>query len=143
MRTCHWCQYAIYRRSNLIVSFTYTNRYCIFFRVAPTVDAVLLSHLDMMHLGALPYAMKHLGLSAPVYATEPVFRLGLLTMYDHFLSRWVSFMVLNIFLGRTLFNHTHFQYRRSRGRWRRRVRMAPPTRRSCCFCLRPEAVVFL
>jgi len=64
----------------------------------------------MMHLGALPYAMKHLGLSAPVYATEPVFRLGLLTMYDHFLSRWVSFMVLNIFLGRTLFNHTHFQY---------------------------------
>ncbi|CAD6229899.1 unnamed protein product [Miscanthus lutarioriparius] len=38
--------------------------------------------------GALPYAMKHLGLSAPVYATEPVFRLGLLTMYDHFLSRW-------------------------------------------------------
>ncbi|CAO2152167.1 unnamed protein product [Urochloa humidicola] len=31
--------------------------------------------------------MKHLGLSAPVYATEPVFRLGLLTMYDHFISR--------------------------------------------------------
>ncbi|KAM0888196.1 hypothetical protein ACQ4PT_028531 [Festuca glaucescens] len=57
-------------------------------RVAPTIDAVLLSHPDMMHLGALPYAMKHLGLSAPVYATEPVFRLGLLTMYDYFLSRW-------------------------------------------------------
>ena len=96
--------------ANWLLVFTYTNRYCIFFRVAPTVDAVLLSHPDMMHLGALPYAMKHLGLSAPVYATEPVFRLGLLTMYDHFLSRWVSFMVLNIFLGRTLFNHTHFQY---------------------------------
>lgn len=63
-----------------------------------------------MHLGALPYAMKHLGLSAPVYATEPVFRLGLLTMYDHFLSRWVSFMVLSIFLGHTLFNRTHFQH---------------------------------
>ncbi|EMS56660.1 Cleavage and polyadenylation specificity factor subunit 2 [Triticum urartu] len=57
-------------------------------RVAPTIDAVLLSHPDMMHLGALPYAIKHLGLSAPVYATEPVFRLGLLTMYDYFLSRW-------------------------------------------------------
>jgi cleavage and polyadenylation specificity factor subunit 2 len=57
-------------------------------KVAPTIDAVLLSHPDVMHLGALPYAMKHLGLSAPVYATEPVFRLGLLTMYDHFLSRW-------------------------------------------------------
>ncbi|KAK3132613.1 hypothetical protein QOZ80_6AG0525190 [Eleusine coracana subsp. coracana] len=57
-------------------------------KVAPTIDAVLLSHPDVMHLGALPYAMKHLALSAPVYATEPVFRLGLLTMYDHFLSRW-------------------------------------------------------
>ncbi|CAL4981339.1 unnamed protein product [Urochloa decumbens] len=56
-------------------------------KVAPTVDAVLLSHPDMMHLGALPYALKHLGLSAPVYASEPVFRLGLLTMYDHFVSR--------------------------------------------------------
>ncbi|KAK4350851.1 hypothetical protein RND71_030164 [Anisodus tanguticus] len=57
------------------------------FRVASTVDAVLLSHLDTFHLGALPYAMKHLGLSAPVYATEPVYRLGLLTMYDQYLSR--------------------------------------------------------
>ncbi|KAI5652803.1 hypothetical protein M9H77_29990 [Catharanthus roseus] len=56
-------------------------------RVAPTVDAVLISHSDTLHLGALPYAMKHLGLSAPVFATEPVYRLGLLTMYDHYLSR--------------------------------------------------------
>lgn len=56
-------------------------------RIASTVDAVLLSHSDTLHLGALPYAMKQFGLSAPVYATEPVFRLGLLTMYDHYLSR--------------------------------------------------------
>lgn len=56
-------------------------------RVASTVDAVLLSHPDTLHLGALPYAMKQLGLSAPVFATEPVFRLGLLTMYDQYLSR--------------------------------------------------------
>ncbi|KAM7491337.1 hypothetical protein LguiA_034258 [Lonicera macranthoides] len=56
-------------------------------RVAASVDAVLLSHPDTLHLGALPYAMKQLGLSATVYATEPVFRLGLLTMYDHYLSR--------------------------------------------------------
>lgn len=56
-------------------------------RVASSIDAVLLSHPDTMHLGALPYAMKQLGLSAPVYATEPVYRLGLLTMYDHYLSR--------------------------------------------------------
>ncbi|XP_037491492.1 cleavage and polyadenylation specificity factor subunit 2 isoform X2 [Jatropha curcas] len=56
-------------------------------RVASTIDAVLLSHSDTLHLGALPYAMKQLGLSAPVYSTEPVFRLGLLTMYDQYLSR--------------------------------------------------------
>ncbi|KAH0456299.1 hypothetical protein IEQ34_014206 [Dendrobium chrysotoxum] len=56
-------------------------------RVSSTVDAVLLSHPDMLHIGALPYAIKQLGLSAPVYATEPVYRLGLLTMYDYYLSR--------------------------------------------------------
>ncbi|CAN6461690.1 unnamed protein product [Victoria cruziana] len=56
-------------------------------RVSSKIDAVLLSHPDTVHLGALPYAMKHLGLTAPVYATEPVYRLGLLTMYDHYLSR--------------------------------------------------------
>ncbi|XP_068645532.1 cleavage and polyadenylation specificity factor subunit 2 [Aristolochia californica] len=56
-------------------------------KVTSTIDAVLLSHPDTLHLGALPYAMKHLGLSAPVYATEPVHRLGLLTMYDHYMSR--------------------------------------------------------
>ncbi|XP_078182694.1 cleavage and polyadenylation specificity factor 100 isoform X1 [Carex rostrata] len=56
-------------------------------RVAKSVDAVLVSHPDILHLGALPYARKHFGLSAPVYATEPVYRLGLLTMYDHYLSR--------------------------------------------------------
>uniref|UniRef100_A0A2N9EEK6 Cleavage and polyadenylation specificity factor subunit 2 n=1 Tax=Fagus sylvatica TaxID=28930 RepID=A0A2N9EEK6_FAGSY len=56
-------------------------------KVASTIDAVLLSHPDTLHLGALPYAMKQLGLSAPVFATEPVYRLGLLTMYEQYLSR--------------------------------------------------------
>ncbi|PIA49419.1 hypothetical protein AQUCO_01300318v1 [Aquilegia coerulea] len=55
--------------------------------VASKIDAVLLSHPDTVHLGALPYAMKRLGLSAPIYSTEPVYRLGLLTMYDHYYSR--------------------------------------------------------
>ena len=61
-----------------------------FCRVASTIDAVLVSHPDTLHLGALPYAMKQLGLNAPVYATEPVYRLGLLTMYEQFLSRKVN-----------------------------------------------------
>jgi hypothetical protein len=87
--------------ASLLLSFDFL------FRVAPTIDAVLLSHPDVMHLGALPYAMKHLGLSAPVYATEPVFRLGLLTMYDHFLSRWVSSLV-PLFSKYTDFNNIYF-----------------------------------
>lgn len=74
--------------------------YVFLIRVASTVDAVLLSHPDTLHLGALPYAMKQLGLSAPVYATEPVHRLGLLTMYDQYLSRKVkSFAALFIFFN--------------------------------------------
>ncbi|KAI3939514.1 hypothetical protein MKW92_034065 [Papaver armeniacum] len=55
--------------------------------VASTVDAVLLSHSDILHLGALPYAKQHLGLTAQVYSTDPVHRLGLLTMYDHCYSQ--------------------------------------------------------
>ncbi|PKA58817.1 Cleavage and polyadenylation specificity factor subunit 2 [Apostasia shenzhenica] len=56
-------------------------------RVSSTIDAVLISHPDILHIGALPYALKQLGLSAPVYATEPVYRLGLLTLYDYYLSQ--------------------------------------------------------
>ncbi|KAK2653889.1 hypothetical protein Ddye_013745 [Dipteronia dyeriana] len=56
-------------------------------KVASTIDAVLLSHSDTMHLGALPYAVKQFGLNAPVFSTEPAHRMGLLTMYDQFLSR--------------------------------------------------------
>lgn len=63
------------------------------YRVASSVDAVLLSHPDTFHLGALPYAVKQLGLSAPIYATEPVYRLGLLTMYDQYLSRKVNLLL--------------------------------------------------
>ncbi|XP_022891929.1 cleavage and polyadenylation specificity factor subunit 2 [Olea europaea var. sylvestris] len=73
-------------------------------RVASTVDAVLLSHPDTLHLGALPYAMKQLGLSAPVFATEPVFRLGLLTMYDQYLSRKVKFYFGNSIFAMSLFD---------------------------------------
>lgn len=56
-------------------------------RVAPTVDAVLLSHPDLAHLGALPYAAKHLGLTAPVYATTPVQQLGIFFLYEAYAVR--------------------------------------------------------
>ncbi|CAM6100385.1 unnamed protein product [Calypogeia fissa] len=55
--------------------------------VASTIDAVLLSYPDTMHLGALPYAVGKLGLTATVYCTLPVHRMGQMYMYDHYLSR--------------------------------------------------------
>ncbi|MCO5554497.1 hypothetical protein L7F22_008026 [Adiantum nelumboides] len=55
--------------------------------VASSIDAVLLSHPDTLHLGALPYAVRKLGLTAPVYCTLPVNKMGLMYMYDHFQSR--------------------------------------------------------
>lgn len=50
--------------------------------VAPSVDAVLISHPDISHLGALPYAAGKLGLKAIAYCTEPVKKLGTMVMYD-------------------------------------------------------------
>ena len=52
----------------------------------PRIDAVLLSHPDTAHLGALPYAIGHLGLKAPIYATQPTCRMGQMFMYDQYLS---------------------------------------------------------
>lgn len=54
--------------------------------VAPEVHVVLLSHADVPHLGALPYASSKLGLKAPIFATLPVWRMGQMFMYDSFLS---------------------------------------------------------
>lgn len=55
-------------------------------QVAPKVNAVLLSHPDLSHLGALPYALRHLGLDAPVFSTLPVWRMGQMFMYNAYLS---------------------------------------------------------
>lgn len=55
--------------------------------IAPQIDAVLISHPDTKHLGALPYAFGTLGLQCKVYATLPVHKMGMMFMYDQFLSR--------------------------------------------------------
>lgn len=39
------------------------------FRRIPEIDAVLMSHPDVPHLGALPYLVAKCGLSCPIYAT--------------------------------------------------------------------------
>ncbi len=51
------------------------------------IDAVLISYPDNMHLGALPYAVGKLGLSCPIYATVPVYKMGQMFMYDSYESR--------------------------------------------------------
>ena len=50
--------------------------------MAKQIDAVLISHSDLNHLGALPYAKSQLGLKCPVYSTVPVVNMGKMCMYD-------------------------------------------------------------
>ena len=56
---------------------------------AAHAPAVLLSHPDPAHLGALPCLVGRLGLGAPIYATGPVHKMGQMFMYDQFLCRQV------------------------------------------------------
>ncbi|XP_067274317.1 cleavage and polyadenylation specificity factor subunit 2 [Pseudorasbora parva] len=56
-------------------------------RYVHQVDAVLLSHPDHLHLGALPYAVGRLGLNCTIYATIPVYKMGQMFMYDLYQSR--------------------------------------------------------
>lgn len=51
-------------------------------RIVKTVDAVLLSHGDLLHCGALPVIINDLNPNAIIYATVPVHHLGLMTLYD-------------------------------------------------------------
>lgn len=52
------------------------------------IDAVLLSYPDMSHLGGLPYAVSQLGLSCPIYATVPIYKMGQMFMYDLYQARF-------------------------------------------------------
>lgn len=51
------------------------------------IDAILLSHPDPGHLGALPYLVGKLGLKCPIYATIPVYKMGQMFLYDLYQSR--------------------------------------------------------
>ncbi|KAI9327471.1 beta-lactamase-like protein [Zopfochytrium polystomum] len=55
--------------------------------VAKHVDAVLLTHADLHHLGAFPYAVTNLGLSCVAYATDPVRDLAPLCLHDALQSK--------------------------------------------------------
>ena len=56
-------------------------------KIAPSIDAVLISHGDLQHLGALPYIFSKGNMKAKVYATLPVQKFGKLAMYDVLQSR--------------------------------------------------------
>ncbi|XP_047136980.1 cleavage and polyadenylation specificity factor subunit 2 isoform X1 [Hydra vulgaris] len=55
-------------------------------RHAHSIDAVLLSHPDIYHLGALPYLIGKCNLNCPVYATIPVYKMGQMFLYDFYQS---------------------------------------------------------
>jgi cleavage and polyadenylation specificity factor subunit 2 len=46
--------------------------YLLLYRIAPSIDLVLLSHGDLAHSGLFAYAFARWGLRAPTYTTLPV-----------------------------------------------------------------------
>lgn len=56
-------------------------------KIAPQVDAVLLSHADFDHCGGYAYAVAKLGLDCPTFATTPVHDMGLQLMQDSIASK--------------------------------------------------------
>jgi len=57
----------------------------------PRIDAVLLSHPDARHTGALPLVVGKHRLAAPVYGTAPIAKMGAMVAYDTYLSAQVRF----------------------------------------------------
>jgi len=55
--------------------------------VVASIDAVLLSQPDLLHLGALPLLAGKWGLKAKVYATIPIFKMGQMFLYDAYESK--------------------------------------------------------
>ena len=53
-------------------------------RIAKSVDAVLLSHGNLEHCGALPWLIGKCGLDCSVFATVPVHTLGQMTLLDFY-----------------------------------------------------------
>jgi len=51
-----------------------------------SVDAVLLSHPDIYHIGALPYLVGKCNLHCPIYSTIPVHKMGQMFLYDFYQS---------------------------------------------------------
>jgi len=57
-------------------------------RLSHKIDAVLLSHPDPLYIGSLPHAVGRLGLTCPIYATVPVYKMGKMFLYDLYQARY-------------------------------------------------------
>jgi cleavage and polyadenylation specificity factor subunit 2 len=47
----------------------------------------LISHPDLLHMGALPSLVGKYGLCCPIYTTVPVHKMGQMFQYDYYISR--------------------------------------------------------
>ena len=74
MPRCHWSIFG--------VQYSWVGH----LQIVDQIDAVLISHPDPAHIGALPYLVGKLKLNAPIYATAACYRMGELYMYDQALS---------------------------------------------------------
>jgi len=50
------------------------------------IDAILISHATIEHVGGLPWVVGGLGIGCPVLGTVPVHHFGLVTCYDAYQS---------------------------------------------------------
>lgn len=51
-----------------------------------TIDAILLSHGDFAHIGALPIICRRLKRPIKIYCTQPVLKMGQMVLYDAFIN---------------------------------------------------------
>ena len=68
----HWQQYCDKLREWVISRTPSRSTLNYSYRIAPSIDLVLLSHGDLAHSGLYPYAYSRWGLKAPAYSTLPV-----------------------------------------------------------------------
>eukprot|EP00127_Corallochytrium_limacisporum_P007436 Clim_evm39s251 gene=Clim_evmTU39s251 len=56
-------------------------------KVRLRIDAIVISHCDLQHLGALPFLVGRADLKCPIYATQPVYSMGQMFLTEAYLSR--------------------------------------------------------
>ena len=54
---------------------------------AKTIDIILISHSDMLHMGALVYVVKRFSLDVPILCTTPLYHMGQKLLYDAYESK--------------------------------------------------------